>query len=200
MFGNDSVNVKLLCNYPEIASLRKVCQNVEGLQVEPVDLYVRTSSVTFQILKLRNEQQRKLDSTFQIVRSRLFSFGLDIVYSIYLFIYFSSLTSISIIPVQRIYIDLVLVLFEQAVMTEQCFVIYCPRPKFRDRNSWISISEEKFQEIYSSDLRVGCLDAFCEDTLKNISLTSHYCSDTLTSHYCSDTLTSHYCSDTLTSH
>ena len=114
MFGNDSVNVKLLCNYPEIASLRKVCQNVEGLQVEPVDLYVRTSSVTFQILKLRNEQQRKLDSTFQIVRSRLFSFGLDIVYSIYLFIYFSSLTSISIIPVQRIYIDPVLVLFEQA--------------------------------------------------------------------------------------
>lgn len=111
MFGNDSVNVKLLCNYPEIASLRKVCQNVEGLQVEPVDLYLRTSS---QILKLRNEQQRKLDSTFQIVRSRLFSFGLDIVYSIYLFIYFSSLTSISIIPVQHIYIDPVLVLFEQA--------------------------------------------------------------------------------------
>lgn len=114
MFGNDSVNVKLLCNYPEIASLRKVCQNVEGLQVEPVDLYLRTSSVTCQILKLRNEQQRKLDSTFQIVRSRLFSFGLDIVYSIYLFIYFSSLTSISIIPVQHIYIDPVLVLFEQA--------------------------------------------------------------------------------------
>jgi hypothetical protein len=57
-FCNDFVNVTFLCNYPKIASLRLVCQNMGGLQLNQLSCnFVRI--MWFSILKCWNKQQHQ---------------------------------------------------------------------------------------------------------------------------------------------